>query len=82
MNALGSLYSKDLREHEQATEWFKKAADRGYTRAINNLGICYELGYGVEKDFNEALILYEEGAKKGHIQSMHNLAFLYFKLAM
>lgn len=82
MNALGSLYFKDLREYEQASQWFKKASDRGYTRAINNLGICYEFGYGVEKDFNEALLLYEEGAIKGHVQSMYNLAYLYFQLAL
>lgn len=49
---------------------------------MNNLGICYELGYGVDKDFNESLVLYEEGAKKGHIQSMFNYALLSFRLAM
>ena len=82
MNALGSLYFRDLREHEQAAQWFKKAADRGYTRAINNLGICYAFGYGVEKDFNEALVLYEEGANKGYVHSMRNIADLYFQLGM
>ena len=82
MNALGSLYFKDLREHEQAAHLFKDAANKGYTRAINNLGICYEFGYGVEKDFNEALSLYEEGANKGYVHSMRNIADLYFQLGM
>lgn len=67
MNALGSLFFNELKKYEQAAEWFKKASERGFTKAINNLGICFELGYGVEKDYNYALKLYQEGATKGHI---------------
>jgi len=52
MNALGSLFFNEKREYEQAFGWFSKAADRGYTRAITNLGICYELGCGVDKDWD------------------------------
>ncbi len=58
MNSLGSLFFNELKEYEQAAEWFKKAAERGYTRAINNLGICYELGYGVDGDWDLAFKLY------------------------
>ena len=82
MNALGSLFFNERKEYEQAIEWFKKASERGYTRAINNLGICYEFGYGVERDFDEALRLYTEGANKGHVHSMYNLAFLYMQLGI
>ena len=53
MNALGMVFSL-RKEYEQAAEWFKKASERGYTRALNNLGICYEEGLGVDKDFDEA----------------------------
>jgi TPR repeat protein len=38
MNALGSLFYNEMRDFKQAAEWFKKAADRGFTRALNNLG--------------------------------------------
>ena len=76
MNELGTLFFNERKEYEQASEWFKKAAARGYTRAINNLGICHEFGHGVEKDFDEALKLYHEGSEKGHVHSMYNLAFL------
>lgn len=50
MNALGSLYYNDMGDYEQATEWFKKAADKGCERSQNNLGTCYEFGHGVEKN--------------------------------
>ena len=67
MNALGSLFFNETKEFEQAFGWFSKAAERGYTRAITNLGICFELGCGVEKDWDQALKLYSEGAEKGHL---------------
>lgn len=58
MNALGSLFFNEKQEYEQAFGWFKKAAERGYTRAITNLGICYELGCGVDRDWDQALKYY------------------------
>ena len=67
MNALGSLFFNEKREYDQAVGWFSKAAERGYTRAITNLGICYELGLGVDKDWDQALKLYQESESKGHI---------------
>jgi TPR repeat protein len=52
MNALGSLFYNEMKEYDQAAEWFRKASERGYTRAMTNLGICYELGHGVERDWD------------------------------
>ena len=78
MNSLGSLFFNELKEYEQAAEWFRKAAEKGYTRAINNLGICYELGCVLDRDWEMAFKLYQEGADKGFIQSIYNLGYLYF----
>ena len=44
MNALGSLLFNEHKDYNAAAVWFKQAAERGFTRAINNLGICYEFG--------------------------------------
>ena len=82
MNSLGSLFFNELKEYEQAAHWFKKAAERGFTRAVNNLGICYEFGYGVDRDWDLAIKLYQEGTEKGFIQSIYNLGYLYFQSAM
>jgi TPR repeat protein len=34
--------------------------------ALYNLGTCYETGYGVVQDLDEALRLYKRAAAKGH----------------
>lgn len=78
MNALGSLFYNEMRDYKQAAEWFKKAADRGLTRALNNLGMCYEFGHGVDRDRDAAFQLYREGAEKGSVEAMLNLAIMYF----
>ena len=50
MNALGSMFYNEQQDYYQAAEWFRKASDKGFTRAINNLGTCYEFGHGVKQD--------------------------------
>ena len=53
------------------------AADRGHAGAMNNLGVCYKEGTGVELDFDKAFSLFVE-ASKGHDQySYINLARAY-----
>jgi len=49
--------------------------------SMNNLGTCYELGKGVDKDILRAYDLYEEASKKGNAQAMSNLGYLYYKEA-
>jgi len=78
MNALGSLFYNEMRDYKQAAEWFKKAADRGFSRALNNLGTCYEFGQGVDRDRDAAFQLYKESAEKGNVDAMLNLAQMYF----
>ena len=82
MNALGSLFYNDLKDFSQATEWFKKASEKGCARSLNNLGICYEFGHGVQVDRDQAYTLYKESARKGYIQAMFNLAYLTFSNAI
>ena len=52
MNAIGIIFYNDFHDYNQAAEWFKKAAEKGCTRSLNNLGICYEFGHGVPKDLD------------------------------
>jgi TPR repeat protein len=80
MNAVGSEHYK-RKDYKNAVELFSKAADMGNASAMNNLGTCYELGKGVDKDVLRAYDLYEESAKKGNTQGMSNLGFLYYKEA-
>ncbi len=81
MNALGSLLYNESKDYNQAAIWFKKAAAQGGQRALNNLGICYEFGHGVEVDMDLAFSLYKESADKGYYPAKYNLAFLYMAKA-
>lgn len=40
------------------------------------MGICYELGHGIECDRDSAYHLYKESAEQGYVPAMENLAFL------
>ena len=76
MNALGSLFYNDLKDHKQAGEWFRKASEKGCARSLNNMATCFEFGHGVPVDRDQAYQLYKESALKGHTQAMLNLAYL------
>lgn len=77
MNALGSLFYNELKEYSQAAEWFRNAASHGCPRALNNLGICYEFGHGIEVDMDQAFQQYKESSDKGYIPAKYNLACIY-----
>jgi len=81
MNALGLLFYHEFNDPFQAVEWFKKAADKGCERALYNLGICYEMGHGVEIDTDQAFLLYKESADKGYVPAIQNLAIAFLKKA-
>ncbi|NWI96070.1 DELE protein, partial [Pitta sordida] len=45
---------------------FKLAADRGYSKAQFNVGLCYEHGRGTEKDLEKAAFYYCQAARSCH----------------
>ena len=45
--------------------------------AMNNLGLMYENGVGVDQDYDEAFKLFQEGANQGNPNAMTNLGFCY-----
>lgn len=49
-----------------AAEWFEKAAQAGHVEAMAELGLCYELGCGVEQSDEQALDWYTKAANLGH----------------
>lgn len=60
-----------------AVEWYLKAADKGVTAAMHNLGLLYLAGSGVYKDERKALEYFKQAAEKGNFASMRKLAFAY-----
>ncbi|MFZ2168174.1 MAG: caspase family protein, partial [Methylococcaceae bacterium] len=63
-NYLGEIYARswgDIKpDFSHAAEWFRKAAEQGYSRAQKNLGALYEQGLGVPKDPETALKFYRQ----------------------
>ncbi len=60
-NGLGYMYAYGhyvQQDKKKAVYWFKQASDKGFSMSQFNLGICYEIGFGVIRDMEEANRLY------------------------
>ena len=56
-----------------------QAAEQNYAKAQYVLGICYENGYGVEKNREEAREWYTKAAEQGNIYAQGNLGWLLYE---
>ena len=71
------LYDYDsLNESEKAFAYFKKAAE--YEWYNEGLGICYEMGIGVEDNEAEAFKYYTLAADNGNVTSMYRTGLCYY----
>lgn len=71
------LYDYDsLNESEKAFAYFKKAAE--YEWYSEGLGICYEMGIGVEDNETEAFKYYTLAADNGNTTSMYRTGLCYY----
>lgn len=74
--------------NEKAAKWYTKAADQGYTPAMNNLAKMYDDGWldskgeEVDPDFKKAEKLWEQASKKGNPIAQTNLGFVYLALSI
>ena len=75
-NSMGSVLQAEKR-YEEALPWYERAAAQRLPVAINNLGALYNGGFGVPKDLNKALELYNQAADLGWAESMWNIANMY-----
>ena len=71
------LYDYDkLNESEKAFGYFKKAAE--YKWYSEGIGICYEMGIGVEDNETEAFKYYTLAANNGNVTSMYRTGLCYY----
>ena len=63
----------------QNANYYRAAANRGDKVAQYNLGVCYAQGYGVMKDYKQAVYWYTKAANQGHVGSQYNLGIYYWQ---
>jgi TPR repeat protein len=57
---LAALLKRTKNDHIEAVRWYRRAANQGYARAVDNLGICYYKGDGVPQSYLEAYVCFSE----------------------
>ncbi len=71
-------YYRDNRNYKEAFKYYKIGDDLGNEHAMNNLGILYEKGQGVQKDINIALNYYNKSYKtKKNANAAYNIGLIY-----
>jgi len=75
MYELGRAYAANRQMGEAIAAW-RKAADKGSTSAMVELGVLYGTGAGVARDEGEARKLFERAAQAGNPRGVSNLAAL------
>jgi TPR repeat protein len=70
---LGRAYAANRQMPEAISAW-RKAADKGSTSAMVELGVLYGTGSGVAKDEAQARKLFERAAEAGNPRGIANLA--------
>jgi uncharacterized protein len=72
---LGRAYAANRQSPEAIAAW-RKAADKGSTSAMVELGVAYGTGSGVAQDEAQARKLFERAAQAGNPRGISNLAAL------
>ena len=73
------LGQSKLREPGKVFARLQELAKTGDREAENNLGLCFEFGYGTAQDFREAAVWYLRAAKGGLGTAQFNLGGFYFE---
>lgn len=60
------------RDEDKAAYWWNEAAQNGYVRAYNNIGIAYKKGIGVKIDLKKAVEWLKKGADAGEQYAQFN----------
>lgn len=64
-------------DYEEATKWYRKAAEQGFDLAQYHLGLCYFFGKGVTQDYSQAAMWFRKAADQGHAHAQNKLGLCY-----
>ncbi len=73
----GNIYARAFEDYDEAIRWYRISAKAGNAKARFNLGIMYQIGYGVEKDYEMAFHWQQLSAQQGYSIAQFNLGLLY-----
>ncbi|KAL0223921.1 hypothetical protein P9112_003311 [Eukaryota sp. TZLM1-RC] len=71
-----AIVSEMDEQYQEATRWYRQAADNGHPLSQNNLSICYTYGEGVTKDLKLAKFWAEKAIENGYTDASANLSIL------
>ncbi len=74
---MDGLGSNGIPQYSEAAHLFKIAAANHATEAEHLLGMQYEYGLGVPKDFAAARSFYSRAAEKNYHESIYHLALMF-----
>ncbi|KAJ3015459.1 UNVERIFIED_CONTAM: hypothetical protein HDU68_012715 [Siphonaria sp. JEL0065] len=72
-------FLKNARSKEAAVNWYQERSAEGHTSAQVLLGVMYENGYGVEKDYSKTYAWYLTASYQGSAGGQDGLGDLYFE---
>jgi TPR repeat protein len=72
-----ALSAFNQKKFDTAYKLFSELTDKGIAEAQINLGMMYEGGQGIPKDFKEAVRLYRLAADQGLTKAQYNLGLMY-----
>lgn len=68
-------------DKKEAVKCFKTAAEKCNSGvAYHNLGICYENGFGVRKDYKKAIEMYGKAVENGEKAGLEGIKSVYLKM--
>lgn len=77
---LGLFYCyPEVENHTEAVRLFSVAANAGYPPAEYELGVCYRLGEGIQKDMEKTLYWITKASEDGYHLATNNLGLYYLE---
>lgn len=64
-------------DNAEAVKWFQKAADRGSSVGLFFLAKAYQEGKGVAQNYQKAMDLYNQGARRGDWEAVQEISHMY-----
>lgn len=68
----------ELEKYDESFKWYERASAQDNAEGICRLGICYQKGYGVEKDESRAFQLFLKASEMGSMEAQFQLAEAYY----